>query len=58
MNDIQKMNMQKTIDNIVNEFRQMLENELLHLAHLSVMTVGKHFACSSLTMAMTKSRGY
>lgn len=29
MNDIQKMNMQKTIDNIVNEFRQMLENELL-----------------------------
>lgn len=29
MNDIQKMNMQKTIDNIVNEFRQMLENKLL-----------------------------
>ena len=28
MNDIQKMNMQKTIDNIVNEFRQKLENEL------------------------------
>lgn len=28
MNDLQKMNMQKTIDNIVNEFRQKLENEL------------------------------
>ena len=33
MNDIQKMNMQKTIDNIVNEFRQMLENELHFPAH-------------------------
>ena len=29
MNDLQKMNMQKTIDDVVNEFRQMLENELL-----------------------------
>ena len=29
MNGIRKMDMQKTIDNAVNEFRQKLENELL-----------------------------
>ena len=29
MTDIQKMDIQKTIDNTVNEFRQKLENELL-----------------------------
>lgn len=29
MNDIQKMNMQKTIDTVVEEFRRQLENELI-----------------------------
>lgn len=28
MTDLHKMNVQKTIDNLVNEFRQKLENEL------------------------------